>query len=170
MRAVVGRGPFLSSSGPLLLLRPPLHLTYLKVSFDFTRPAAGRTRPRAAAPLAVAFVTGQHRPAHVDPRPATRITFTAAPALGTGSRRGRHQAPPLGFKDFFDQRQPLALPRDPAAEAARAFHVNVPAGGVPLLGEEPPGTTLPSPTGGTFAPQAEQFLAIEDGTRRPVRP
>ncbi len=63
---------------------PARHISpYLKISFDFTRPAAGRTRPRPAAPLAVAFVPGQHRPAYVDPRPATRITFTAASALGT---------------------------------------------------------------------------------------
>lgn len=56
---------------------------YLKISFDFTRPAAGRTRPSPAAPLAVAFVPGQHRTAYVDSRPATRITFTAAPTLVT---------------------------------------------------------------------------------------
>jgi hypothetical protein len=113
---------------------------------------------------------GQNRHTYINPCPATCITFTIAFALGTRFGRSRHEGPPFGLKDFFDQWQPLAFPRPPVAKAASAFQVNVPAGGVPLPGEEPPGTTLPFPTGGTFAPQAEQFLAIEDGTCRSVRP
>ena len=73
-----------------------------KISSDFTRPAAGGTRPRPAAPFAVAFVPGRHRHTYINAGPATRITFTTASALGTRSRRGRHQATPFGLKYFFD--------------------------------------------------------------------
>jgi hypothetical protein len=98
------------------------------------------------------------------------LQFTIAFAPGTGFWRSRHEGPTFGLENFFDQWQPLAFPRPPVAEAARASQVDVPAGGVPLAGEEPSGTTLPFPTGGAFAPQAEQLLANEDGTCRPVRP
>jgi len=57
--------------------------SHLKISFDFTRPAAGMTRPRPAAPVAVTLESGQHRHAYINPGPATRITSTAASALGT---------------------------------------------------------------------------------------
>ena len=66
----------------------------LKIAFDRTRPAADMTRPRAAAPVAVAFTPGQHRRAYVEPRPATRMTLTAAAALTTRFRWSRHHAPP----------------------------------------------------------------------------
>jgi hypothetical protein len=84
VQAVVRRGPFLSSSDPLLLLRAPttFHPT-LKFSFDFTRPTTSRARPRPAAPFAIAFVPGQHRHTYIDPGPATRITSAIAFALGT---------------------------------------------------------------------------------------
>lgn len=140
------------------------------ISLDVTRPTTSRTRPRPSAPLAVAFVPGQHRHTYINPCPAACITFAIAFALGTRFWRSRHDGPPLGLEKFFDQWQPLAFPRPAVAEAASAFQVDVPAGGVPFAGEEPPGTTLPFPTGGTFTPQAEQFLAIEDGTCGAVRP
>lgn len=60
-------------------------------------------------------------------------------------------------------------PHSPAAPAALADRVNVQAEGLPRPVEEPPGTMLPFPAGGTFAPQAEQFLAIEDAARRLVK-
>lgn len=163
--------PVLVPLHPLLRLRAPeATAPSLKTSVDFTRSTTGRTRPRPAAPLAVALMPGQNRHTCINPCPATCITFTTAFALGTSFWRSRHEGPRFGLKDFFDQWQPLAFPRPPVAEAARALQVDVPARGVPLPGEEPPGTALPFPTGGTFAPQAEQFLAMEDGTCRSVRP
>lgn len=130
----------------------------------------GRARPRSAAPPAVAFVPGQHRHTRIDPCPAACITSTAALTPGTGSRPRCRDGPPAGLQHLFDPGQPLTLPRAPAGEAARAFHVDEPAVGVPRPVEEPPGTALPLPAGGTFAPQAEQSLAVEDGTGRWIGP
>jgi hypothetical protein len=48
------------------------------------------------------------------------------------------------------------------------LEVEIPAPSSVIMIEKPSGRDLPLAANGTFAPQAEQLLAIEDGIRRRV--